>query len=147
MNKSLQISKAAKVLARSIRSIGEQRAWEEARELVEYAFDISKPVEDLVRYRITSGIPVAYITSKAYFWNLELVVDSSVLIPRPCSEILVEMALKSLNGRSKPLVVDFGTGSGCLLLSTLNDCHQASGIGKCHYITYLALVFSSIYRH
>jgi release factor glutamine methyltransferase len=66
--------------------------------------------------------PVAYITGTREFWGLEFAVTRDVLIPRPESELLVEQALACLSagaadGSSRPLVVDVGTGSGCLAVS------------------------------
>ena len=61
--------------------------------------------------------PVSYITEKKEFMSMDYFVDSNVLIPRPDTEILVERALKELNGINKPVVVDMCTGSGAIALS------------------------------
>jgi release factor glutamine methyltransferase len=67
------------------------------------------------------GEPVAYITGRAYFRNLTLRVDRSVLIPRPETEHVVEIALKYLMDRDwqphLPEVLDLGTGSGAIVIS------------------------------
>jgi release factor glutamine methyltransferase len=71
--------------------------------------------------------PVAYITGAREFWGLEFAVTPDVLIPRPESEMLVEQALAFLpagaasDGPSRPLVVDVGTGSGCLAVSLATE--------------------------
>ena len=65
--------------------------------------------------------PVAYITGERGFWSIDLKVDPRVLIPRPDTERLVELALMWLEGREKPTVVDVGTGSGCIALSLAKD--------------------------
>src|SRR5262245_3560411 len=62
---------------------------------------------ELVRRRLRRE-PVAYITGRRGFRNIELAVDRRVLIPRPESELLVELALEL---RPKN-VLDVGTGSG-----------------------------------
>ena len=57
-----------------------------------------------------------YITGKAYFRHLELVVDERVLIPRPETEELVDLILKE-NDKSDLRVLDIGTGSGAIAIS------------------------------
>ena len=63
--------------------------------------------------------PVAYILGKKGFWDLDLMVDPSVLIPRPETENLVEIALDLLPEVSDPpaRVLELGTGSGAIILS------------------------------
>jgi release factor glutamine methyltransferase len=61
--------------------------------------------------------PVAYITGHKEFWSLDFVVTPAVLIPRPETELLVEVALqhvKSLANGSPVKVLDIGTGSGAI---------------------------------
>lgn len=64
-----------------------------------------------------SGRPVAYIVGQREFMGLWFAVDERVLIPRPETEVLVEAVLESLAGRPDPVVVDVGTGSGCVAVS------------------------------
>lgn len=63
------------------------------------------------------GEPVAYLTGQRSFWTLELIVTPAVLVPRPETELLVEMALAELAGRPAPSVLDLGTGSGAIALA------------------------------
>lgn len=65
--------------------------------------------------RRLSGEPVAYITGHKEFMGLDFYVNSSVLIPRPETELLVENALKGMP--PFPVVVDVGTGSGAIAVS------------------------------
>lgn len=61
--------------------------------------------------------PVAYITGHKEFWSLDFVVSPGVLIPRPETELVVEIALQyagKLAGRSSVKVLDLGTGSGVI---------------------------------
>ncbi len=69
--------------------------------------------------RRRQGEPVAYITGRQGFWTLDLIVDSSVLIPRPDTETLVEWALAILDSSfpSAPHILDLGTGSGAIALA------------------------------
>ncbi len=61
--------------------------------------------------------PVAYILGHRGFWSLDLQVDPRVLVPRPDTERLVELALARLKDVEAPVVVDVGTGSGCVALA------------------------------
>ncbi|MCY4356181.1 MAG: peptide chain release factor N(5)-glutamine methyltransferase [Gammaproteobacteria bacterium] len=63
------------------------------------------------------GEPIAYITGRREFWNLELQVDSSVLIPRPETELLVESALAHFSDNNRLQVADLGTGSGAIAIA------------------------------
>jgi len=74
--------------------------------------------------------PVAYILNKKDFWNETYFVDKRVLIPRPETEILIEMVLKKIKDKSKVLqILDIGCGSGCLLISCLRELTKSIGIG------------------
>jgi release factor glutamine methyltransferase len=61
--------------------------------------------------------PLQHLTGRQAFWGREFLVGPDVLIPRPETELLVEAALGRLRGVLRPLVVDVGTGSGCIALS------------------------------
>ena len=65
--------------------------------------------------------PIAYLINKKEFWKQNFYVDKNVLIPRPDTEILVEETLKLTDKSSSLNILDIGTGSGCILLSILNE--------------------------
>ncbi|HTV11769.1 MAG TPA: peptide chain release factor N(5)-glutamine methyltransferase [Acidimicrobiales bacterium] len=69
--------------------------------------------------RRLAGEPVQYVLGHWAFRQLDLLVDGRVLIPRPETEVVVEVALRELDqlGAVKPVVVDLGTGSGAIALS------------------------------
>jgi release factor glutamine methyltransferase len=74
--------------------------------------------------------PMAYILGSREFWSLAFEVGPAVLVPRPESETVVEMALATIANRTAPLrILDLGTGSGCLLLAVLSELPHASGLG------------------
>lgn len=66
--------------------------------------------------RRIQGEPVQYITGKQQFYGLDFQVTPAVLIPRPETELIVELALK-YNKHPSPQILDLGTGSGCIAVS------------------------------
>lgn len=73
--------------------------------------------ESLVSRRL-HGEPIAYILGKKGFHNIELQVGPGVLIPRPETELLVEIALTEITNLNRAAkVLDLGTGSGAIALS------------------------------
>ena len=89
----------------------------------------STRISRLIKRRVQRE-PMAHIFGVREFWSLEFEVGPECLIPRPDSECLVEAALEFLpTDESRVDVLDLGTGSGCLLLSTLNERVNATGIG------------------
>ena len=84
---------------------------------------------DMVERRM-AGEPVAYITGRRAFWNIELHVGPGVLIPRPDSEALIASALEHFYGTAGPArILDLGTGPGTLLLAALDLWPKATGVG------------------
>lgn len=72
--------------------------------------------------------PVAYLVGEREFWSLPFQVDERVLIPRPETEHLVEVALAHLRPIDAPRFVDVGTGSGCVALSILHELPRAEAV-------------------
>ena len=97
-------------------------------------FDTPPDLAALTQRRLRHE-PVAYITGRQAFWDLNLVVTPDVLIPRADSETLVEAAIEHFNGTNAvgqvgPVrILDLGTGSGALLLACLSAFPEASGVG------------------
>ena len=80
--------------------------------------------------RRKAGEPVAYITGRRAFWNIELHVGPGVLVPRPDSEILIVSAIEHFEGTAGPArILDLGTGPGTLLLAALDVCPDSTGVG------------------
>jgi len=74
--------------------------------------------DDMVERRV-AGEPLQYVLRRWGFRTLDLLVDRRVLIPRPETEVVVEVAIREVRriGSPQPLVVDLGTGSGAIALS------------------------------
>lgn len=137
-------------MLRLVTSIGE--AWRvasqsidrlDARLLVEYVADCTH-VDLLVRptralstdqvarlaalvKRRSGGEPLAYLVNSAEFYTLEFQVSPAVLIPRPETELLVELAIQRLQSLPAPRIVDLGTGCGVLAV-TLKCLYPAATV-------------------
>lgn len=72
------------------------------------------------------GIPLAYLTGHKEFFGLDFIVNKHTLIPRPETELLVTEALKHLSAQTptKTILIDVGTGSGCIPISIIKTKKQ-----------------------
>ncbi len=78
--------------------------------------------------RRASREPMAYILEKKGFWKKNFIVDRNTLIPRPETELLIEFVSKKFKNKDI-FVLDIGTGSGCILLSLLEELRSIRGVG------------------
>jgi len=89
----------------------------------------TEELQRLVSRRVKKE-PIAYILNNKEFWSTNFYVDRSVLIPRPETEVLIDLILSQINNKNNYLnILDIGTGSGCILLSLLKELTKAKGIG------------------
>ncbi len=65
--------------------------------------------------------PIAYILGFKYFWKYKFLVNKSVLVPRPETELLIEEALNYLPVNKSKKILDIGTGSGCIIISIMKE--------------------------
>jgi len=119
-----------------IHALGRDRTWLYAHPETPLDSAITEKFFELVTRR-AAGEPTQYLTGKQEFWGLEFEVNPSVLIPRPETEHVVEVALERLGARgikinmktgepSAPLrVADVGTGSGCLAVALAHELPHA----------------------
>lgn len=75
--------------------------------------------------RRLAGEPVAYILGEREFFGLPLKVTPATLIPRPDTELLVELAVQRIPANKRCAVLDLGTGSGAIALAIAKTCPQA----------------------
>ena len=104
--------------------LGRDRAW-----LAAHPADVL-PRESAAAFfalagRRRDGEPVAYLTGVREFWGLSLLVSPAVLIPRPETETLVEVALDRLPKDRDVSVLDLGTGSGAIALALAHERPRA----------------------
>jgi release factor glutamine methyltransferase len=120
-------------IRRRLQTAGIEAADCEARWLIEHALGMSRssqivdglrPVtkDEMARVneyvsRRTAREPLQYILGTQEFCGLDFEVNPAVLIPRPETELLVHEVIRRLPQRVRPLVVDVGTGSGCVAVT------------------------------
>ena len=113
----IDAAEAAVLLAHAL---GKPQGW-----LYAHADD---PADEALQSRFESllarrerGEPVAYITGRRGFWTLDLEVGDAVLIPRPETELLVELALARIPEAVPMRIADLGTGSGAIALALAHE--------------------------
>jgi len=79
-----------------------------------------------VAVRCAEGEPVAYLLGEKEFFGRPFAVSPAVLVPRPETELLVELALRRLRSRPASRVLDLGTGSGCIAVTLALQCPAAT---------------------
>jgi release factor glutamine methyltransferase len=119
-----------------LHTLGRDRAWLYSHPEAPLDPDTLRRYFTLVARR-AAGEPTQYLTGKQEFWGLEFEVTPAVLIPRPETEHVVEVALERLSARglkidlktgapSPPLrIADVGTGSGCLAVAFAHELPHA----------------------
>ena len=97
--------------------------------------------------RRAAGEPVAYIVGAREFFSLEFKVTPAVLIPRPETELLVELALEHLSVHSTASVLDAGTGSGCIAITIAKHRPRARVVAVDRSAAALAVARANSDRH
>lgn len=106
-------------------ALGRSRSWLVAHGREPIPAEALTGFEALLRRRL-DGEPVAYLLGRREFFGLELLVTPEVLIPRPETELLVELALAHLPGAVQRSVLDLGTGSGAVALAIAGERPKAA---------------------
>lgn len=93
--------------------------------------------------RRVGGYPLPYLTGRTEFYGLDLAVGPSVLIPRPATETVVEMALT----RRPRTMVDVGTGSGCIAVATAMHLPEVQVVATDLSAAALRVAIGNVRRH
>ena len=104
----------ARVLLRTVLDVGEAYLIAHDRDVP--AVVLQARYRALVERRL-AGEPVAYLTGEREFYGRAFAVSPAVLIPRPETELLVDLACERLPLHARRRVLDLGTGSGCIAIS------------------------------
>jgi release factor glutamine methyltransferase len=94
-----------------------------------------------------AGAPVQYLTGEQPFMDLSLAVTPGVFVPRPETEVVVEVGLGVIEGTTTPLVVDVGTGTGAIALAIKRRRPEARVIGTDVSEAALKLAAQNAARH
>ena len=91
--------------------------------------------------RRAAGEPVAYLTGEREFYGRPFLVTPAVLIPRPDTELLVELALAQFGDKPRSRVLDLGTGSGALAVTLAHELPEAdvTGVDRCREALWVAM--------
>ncbi|RXT43183.1 protein-(glutamine-N5) methyltransferase, release factor-specific [Bosea sp. Tri-44] len=132
------MSVVRKAIALALKRAGIADFTFEARILIEDLVGDHDPLDEAATARLKAalarrlaGEPLWRIIGAREFWGLNFALSAGTLEPRPDSETLIEAALSHLAARRhEPLrMLDLGTGTGCLLIATLREFPQATGLG------------------
>ncbi len=106
-------------------------------------------VEQAIRLigRRAAHEPLQYILGSQEFYGRDMMVGPGVLIPRPESELLVDLAREHVERHESPLLVDVGTGSGCLAISLAAEIPGSMVIGIDRSVGALARARENANRH
>ena len=97
--------------------------------------------------RAAAGEPIPYLTGHAPFMGLAFIVSANVLIPRPETEQLVELAIAWARGHESLRIVDIGTGSGCIAVSLAHRLPQAQVLAVDVSAAALTVAAANVARH
>ena len=90
-----------------------------------------REIREVWRHRLSERVPIQYVLGTASWYDLELRVGPGVLIPRPETEVLLDLALRAMAGRGGALGrhpwLDLGSGSGALAVGLASHSQEACG--------------------
>jgi release factor glutamine methyltransferase len=110
------------------RGLEKDRTWVLAHGDSEISPQQLKKLNDFITQRI-SRVPLAYIIGAKEFYGREFIVNECVLIPRPESETIIDILLNLAKNYNINTIIDIGTGSGCLAITTKKELPDAHVTG------------------
>ena len=125
--------------------LGRTRAWLFAWPEHAVGTEQTSAFERLVEAR-RAGAPVAYLLGRRGFWSFDLAVSPAVLIPRPETELLVELALERIPSDEASALADLGTGSGAIALALAHERPHANVVATDASAAALAVAFANAQR-
>ncbi len=126
--------------------LGKPRSWLLAHGDEALDTDVQTAYSTFIERRL-NGEPVAYIIGYRGFWSMDLEVTPDTLIPRPETELLVELALQRLPTDRACTVVDLGTGSGAIALALARERPGTQVIASDASVGALAVARRNAHRH
>jgi release factor glutamine methyltransferase len=164
VNEVVTVGRAFREAERSLTAAGVASARLDARILLGRALGIGqevivadpdRPIDPSARRafgrllaRRVAREPISHILGVREFWGLDFDVTADTLDPRPDSETLVEAVLARVGTADRPLrLLDFGTGTGCLLLALLSELPAAQGLGVDRSAAALSVARQNASRH
>jgi len=126
--------------------VQQSRSWLFTHADDELSMDVQTAFSRLVERRV-AGEPVAYIVGTRGFWTMDLEGTPATLIPRPETELLVELALQRLPVGAAVRVADLGTGSGAVALAIASERPQAQVVASDASVSALEVARRNAQRH
>ena len=141
-------SREARIEAQALlgHALGQPRSWLLAHDTDELSPDREQRCRELLERRL-GGEPVAYILGEREFFGLGFRVTPAVLIPRPDTELLVELALERIPQDAAVRVLDLGTGSGAVAVTLAKLRPRAQVVGVDASAPALAVAAENGRRH
>jgi len=103
---------------------------------------------DILLAKLMDGVPLPYLTSRQEFFGLEFLVTPNVLIPRPETELLVELAIQWFQAHPEHhSALDIGTGSGCISISICANVPSVNFLALDRSFNALQVAWSNIQKH
>lgn len=127
-------------------AIKKKKEWVLSNHDFELSINQVKRFKKLILKR-SKNYPVAYITGLKYFFGLKFKVNKHVLIPRPETELLVELTLKVAQANPQVQILDIGTGSGAIAISLAKNLDEIKIIASDNSLFALNMARKNARRH
>ena len=76
-----------------------------------------------------NGVPLSRLYGEREFWGLNFLLSPETLDPRPDTETIIDIAKRRFEKKEPEMILDLGTGSGCILISLLSEFKASRGVG------------------